>query len=166
MKTLKISFGFLLSVVFFTLNSCVDPYQPVINSLSIYAPQTTLQLTYYSNDGKGGITRKTDIMDFTDTCCLLFQADVGKTNKILEDHPEYGTIDIQRISGSEPVYVTPVWFVVINDKQDVILSDKDYSVKAKMDALSKQTDLVTILNDNEVHTVSGVMKTPPPTIEL
>lgn len=167
MKTFKIRLGLLLSVVLFTLNSCVEePFQPVVSTLVIHAPKSTVQLTYYSNDGKGGIAQMSEIVDLTDYQYYRFNAEVGKTQDILEKHPEYFFIKVQRVSGNSPIAVTPIWMVTINDHQERLLINTDYSIQQKFDALCTQTDFVTIWNDNEVHSISSVMYFPPPTIEL
>lgn len=165
MRIIKFSICVLILNVLVMFNSCVEPYQPITTNLAIYAPLTCLQLKYYSNDGNGGIAHMMEILDFSDTCCYRFLAEVGKTKKILEGHPEYGIIDVQRIAGTSPVYITPVWFVIINDNQDYILSDKNYSIKERIDALQSQTDYVTMWNDDEVHSISAIPPAPP-TIKL
>ena len=166
MKIFTNKFDLLLAAVVLAFSGCVEPFQPVDSTLVLRASKkTVVQLTYYTNDGRGGIARESSNVEFTDMEYYCFISEVGKTHKILEKHPEYGFVDVQRISGDSPVYATPVWMVTINDKQERLLITTEYSVDDKFDALCSQTDLVTILNDDEVHSIPSVTDFQPPTIK-
>ena len=145
----------ILSVVMMALSllSCEHPHNPAINNMLIYAPNTTFEVEYYTNDGTGNHSSRTISVSPTDEeptytiaslCGHYYPED-------LKNHPEWGSFSIKRTEGSSPIYGTPFPFVYVNGNAEPVFSNENGWLQKKLEILVEQKYMFKV-DDDEQHT--------------
>ena len=149
----------LMAIIGTTFISC-DTICPVIsinNQILVYAPDITdpisFEVAYYKANGyeRDVFTLHTDTIVLNEDVCYFKMCAGGGTDatKILKEHPEYGIIEITRLSDSGAFYVTPYTYLYINESLTALPYKESDETTKIWDAFYSQTKFVFLINDKE-----------------
>ena len=136
-----------------SLLSCENPFQPITSSMGFYAPNTTFEIDYFTNDLAGKSIEFTFPVTLTDQRpTYTHYISAGKYfPDDIKNHPEWGSFSIKRIEGSSPIYGTPFPFVYVNGNAEPVFSDENGWLQKKLEILVEQKYMFKV-DDDEQHT--------------
>lgn len=145
------SISFLLCILVMALQSCTpNPELPLRNSYYVYAPNTQIEISYYSGrNGNRITTTMAETNRFFATHILSETVGSYYPNE-LKEHPEWGFMTLQRKNGSSPIYITPYNYTIVGGDTILTFSNESELLAAKLEALVKEGYMLKF-DDNELH---------------
>lgn len=150
---------FLSLITFVAFVSCDHPYQPVESDIFVYAPNTSVAVSYWENNGSGEVVERFEVIEPSEFVMHVggiagtyFKTDLNK-------HPKWGQMTIRILNEGGCVYVTPFKAVYINGyykylpQKENELESFGYPVEQVLDELTKINGWAIRIDDTQEHVV-------------